>query len=336
MIVNPELIKGSVITSRIRLARNLENFPFKIYDEKIAKDIVKSVNRAVVKCDTFNLYYVSNMPSLELEAMKERHIISQNLIDNVKTGAVLVNTDETVSIMINEEDIIREQSFCRGFHLTEAYKRLDKIDDELSKNLQIAFDDRLGYLTACPTNLGTGLRASVMMFLPCLTESGKIRELFTEVSKLGLTIRGLYGEGSKSEGYMYQISNEVTLGVSEWQIIKSVEETVIQIINAEREEAERLYRKNKLKIMDMAKKSYGLLTNSVLLTNDEFLERISDVKFGAMMGVLDIDDIDAIDDLIVNVRPANLCLKQGKTLNSVDRDLVRAEIVGNKLRKLRG
>ena len=336
MIVNPDMLKGSVIKSRIRLARNLTGLPFKIRDNSLGREVVKNVNRALIKSDTFNLYYISNFSAYQLEALKERHLISQNLIDNKESGAVLINNNETLSIMINEEDIIREQCFEKGFHLQDCYKKLEKIDDELSKNLDIAFDKRLGYLTACPTNLGTGLRASVMMFLPSLTESGKIEDLAYEVSRLGLTIRGLYGEGSKAEGYMYQISNEVTLGATEEEIIKSVEETVVQIVNAERDESEKIFKKHKLEVMDEAKKSFGVLTNCVLLSYDEFLSRISDVKFGAIMGVLDIEDIEAIDDLIINVRPANICVKQDKLLSSTDRDLVRAEIVTNKLMKLRG
>ncbi len=336
MINNLDLLNGTVIMSRIRLARNLVGYPFRIPNSEIAREVVKGVNRALIKCDTFNLYYMSNFSSYQLEAMKERHLISQNLIDNKDSGAVLINTDETLSIMINEEDIIREQCFTKGLNLQECYKRLDRIDDELSKNLDIAFDKRLGYLTACPTNLGTGLRASVMMFLPSLTESGIIEDLVKEVSRLGLTVRGLYGEGSKAEGYMYQISNEVTLGVTEVDLLKTVEETVYRIATAERDQAERIFKKHKLEIMDEAKKSFGVLTNCVLLSYSEFLSRISDVKFGAILGVVDIEDIDALDDLIISVRPANLCVKQGKLLSAVDRDLVRAEIVSNKLMKLRG
>ncbi|MBQ6921958.1 MAG: ATP--guanido phosphotransferase, partial [Clostridia bacterium] len=288
----------------------------------------------LVKADTFNLYYIKNLDELTLESMKERHLISKNLIENVENGAVLINPDESLSIMINEEDVLREQCFMKGLRLSEAYKRIDLIDDEISKNLNVAFDREFGYLTACPTNLGTGMRASVLLFLPALTESGKISDLIEEAEELGLTVRGLYGEGSRAEGAMYQISNEVTLGISEYDIIKSVEESVLSICRAERELEEKLYVKKELITMDKAKKSFGVLTNAVLLSYNEFLSRIADVKLGAILGMINISDITAIDDLIVSVRPANLCMQYGKPLSEIDRDLFRAEVVGKKLLKL--
>ena len=336
MVINtPDLYAGNIIMTRIRLARNLSGYPFKISNPAVAKEIVKKVNRALVRTDTFNLFFVSNLSDIKLEAMKERHLVSQNLIENADCGAVLINQDESISVMVNEEDHIREQCFVSGLHLTEAYERLNKVDDDLAKNLDISFDNRFGYITACPTNLGTGMRASVMMFLPALTESGKIGALIREVAKLGLTVRGLYGEGSQAEGYIYQISNEVTLGVSEEQILREVEATVLDICAAERDEMKRLYVRNELKTMDKTRKSYGVLTNAVMLEYGEFLSHIAQVKLGAMLGMIDIADLNAIDELIIRVRPANVCEQYGKKLSALNRDLFRAEIVGKKLSKLK-
>ena len=334
--LNPDIFKGNIVMSRVRLARNLKNYPFKVENPALAKDLVKKVYRALVKSDTFNLYFMSNMSDVKLEAMKERHLISQNLIDNRSCGAALINQDESVSVMVNEEDIIREQCFMKGLRLNEAYKRLDKIDDDLEKNLELAFDSKLGYLTACPTNLGTGLRASVMLFLPALTVSGKISALIKEANKLGLTVRGLYGEGSEAEGYMYQISNEVTLGVSEYDIIREVQNTVEDICRAEREEMERIFVKNELKTMDRARKAFGILTNAIFLSYGEFLSHVAEVKLGAMLGYINIENVDEIDDLIIKARPANICEQYGKRLSTTDRDLFRAELVGKKLIKLKG
>ena len=334
-IMSPDVFKGNIVMTRVRLARNLKGFPFKVTDPEIARETVKMVNRALVRTDTFNLYYMAKLPELKLEAMKERHLISQNLIDNRNCGAVLINGDESISVMVNEEDVIREQCFMKGLSLFEAYKRLDKVDDDLCKNLDVAFDDNLGFLTACPTNLGTGLRASVMLFLPALTVSGRINALVKEVSKLGLTVRGQYGEGSNAEGYMYQISNEVTLGVSEHEIINQVQETVQAICEAERDMMKKVFIKDELKTMDRARKSYGVLTNAVLLGYDEFLSHIEQVKLGAMLGLINVSDTESIDDLIIRVRPANVCEQYGKKLSAVDRDLFRAEIVGKKLAKLK-
>ena len=333
-VLNPDLFAGNIIMSRVRLARNLRDMPFAL-DAFNGREVVKKVSRALVKTDTFNLYFVSNLDDITLEAMKERHLISNNLIANPECGAALVNSDESLSIMVNEEDVIREQCFMKGLRISEAYKRLDIIDDELAKNLDIAFDETLGYLTACPTNLGTGMRASVMMFLPALTESGRIKDLIAEAAEIGLTVRGLYGEGSKAEGCMYQISNEVTLGISEYDIIKSVEETVLSVCKLEREFEEKLYVKKELVTMDRAKKAFGVLTNAVLLPYTEFLTLIAEVKLGAMLGMINISDVEAIDDLIVAVRPANLCKQYGRPLTDTDRDLFRAELVGKKLLKLK-
>ena len=334
-ILSPDIFKGNIIMTRVRLARNLKGFPFKVTNPEIARESVKMVNRALVRTDTFNLYYMANLSELKLEAMKERHLISQNLIDNRKCGAVLINGDESISVMVNEEDVIREQCFMKGLSLSEAYKRLDRVDDDLCKNLDVAYDDKWGFLTACPTNLGTGLRASVMLFLPALTVSGRITALIKEVKKLGLTVRGLYGEGSNAEGYMYQISNEVTLGVSEYDIINQVEETVQAICEAERDMMKKIFIKDELKTMDRARKAYGVLTNAVLLGYNEFLSHIAEVKLGAMLGLINISDVESIDDLIIRVRPANVCEQYGKKLSAVDRDLFRAEIVGKKLAKLK-
>lgn len=334
-IVNPDMTEGNIVMTRVRLARNLAGYPFKVKDVATAKEIVKKVNRALVRTDTFNLFYMSNLSEIKLEAMKERHLISQNLIDNKACGAALINQTGDLSVMINEEDVIREQCFMKGLRLTEAYKRLDRVDDDLAKNLDLAYDAQLGYLTACPTNLGTGLRASVMMFLPALTESGKIGALIKEVAKLGLTVRGLYGEGSDAEGYMYQISNEVTLGVSEYDILREVEGTVIDICRAERDEMDRLYTRHQLKTMDKSRKSYGILTNAVMLSYSEFLSHIAQVKLGAMLGMINITELSELDDLIIDTRPANICEQYGKRLSSIDRDLYRAEMVSQKLAKLK-
>ncbi len=332
--LSSELLSGSIVTTRIRLARNLAEAPFKITDERAARGVIKAVERALAGVEDLKLLYVKNLSSIALEAMKERHAISLNLMDNAESGAVLINEDESVSVMVNEEDVIREQCIMKGLRLTEAYRRLEAVDDVLSKNLDIAYDDKFGYLTACPTNLGTGMRASVMMFLPALTESGKIKKVKAEIESRGLTMRGLYGEGSRAEGYNYQISNERTLGISEEEILREVEETVLEICKAERSEMERLYGKHELYAMDKAKKAFGVLTNAVLLSYDEFLSYAADVKLGAMLGVIGISDVEAIDDLIVSVRPANLCEQHGKKLSATDRDLFRAEITAKTLLKL--
>ena len=335
MIDNPELFRGNIIMSRVRLARNLNGLPFKINDKKLANEVVKKVNQSLVKSGTFNLYYMSNLDEITKASMVEKHLISKALKDNDQTGAVLISQDKSISIMVHEEDVLRQQCFMKGLRLMEAYKKIDRIDDEISKNLDFAFSESLGYLTACPTNLGTGLRASVMMFLPALTESGRIAELAENLSELGLTVRGLYGEGSSAEGAIYQISNEVTLGVSEYDVIKRVEKAVLEICDLERKESTALYKGKELRVMDRAKRAFGILTNAVLLDYKEFLGYIAGVKLGAMLGMIPITDIEEIDDLIISVRPAVISEQYGKRLSAIDRDLYRAEVVANKLLKIK-
>ena len=328
-----EVLTGNIIMTRIRLARNVYGAPFSLTDMDLSEEIIKNVSRSLVNFGSFDLYRMAELSEERAESMKEKHLISSRLMKN-PAGAALIDENEGVSVMIGEEDVLREQCFKKGLCLYEVYDKLDRIDDEICKNTDIAFDKDLGFLTACTTNLGTGLRASVMMFLPALTESGKMNDLVAEMDRLGLTVRGLYGEGSKAEGCVYQISNEITLGLSEYEILELVENAVITVCKAERAESERLFGSAELTVMDRAKKSYGILTNAVLLSYDEFITELARVKLGAMMGFIDIRDLPRLDDLAVAVRPANLSLAYGKRLNETERDLYRAETVRKVLSEL--
>ena len=330
-----EVLTGNIIMTRIRLARNVYGAPFSLTDMDLSEEIIKNVSRSLVNFGSFDLYRMAELSEERAESMKEKHLISSRLMKN-PAGAALIDENEGVSVMIGEEDVLREQCFKKGLCLYEVYDKLDRIDDEICKNTDIAFDKDLGFLTACTTNLGTGLRASVMMFLPALTESGKMNDLVAEMDRLGLTVRGLYGEGSDGEGYVYQISNEVTLGVTERDILDSVNNAVLRICEAERAVEDKLYGgKKQLNVMDKAKKSYGILTNAVLLDYNEFLKYTAQVKIGAILGLLPINDIDKIDDLIIKVRPYNLCVEYGRKLTETDEKLYRAETVGKELTLLK-
>ena len=336
MDYRPELADNNIVLSRVRLARNIKGRPFCVKDKRLASQIVKEVAVAAGRAGNFKLYYLSMMTPLMRESLKEKHLVSSALIENAALGAVLINADESVSVMIHEEDVLREQCFMRGLTLNEAYKRLDYLDDELAKNIDFAFDEKLGYLTACPTNVGTGLRASVMLFLPALTESGKMAEVAREVERLGLTVRGAYGEGSKAEGNLYQVSNEVTLGVSERQVIESVEEAVLRVCDCERETLKTHYAQNMLVTENKCRRALGILENSVLLSYGEFLEYISDVKLGVSLGFFDFENPQAIDDLTITARPANLCARYARQLSERERDYYRADFVKNSIAKIRG
>jgi len=328
-------IDYTVISTRVRLARNISGYPFpsKLKDETKAKEIVRKVNTAVSKLDSFNLYFMNNISESSAISLKEKYLISNDLIANHNYGAVLINKAEDISIMINEEDHIRSQCFMRGLNLKEAYSRISEVDDKLSNSLTYAFDKDLGYLTACPTNLGTALRASVMLFLPALSQKNYMTEIIREVSRLGLTVRGIYGEGSDADGYMYQISNEVTLGVSEEKILSIVEDAVNKIVVLENKTRKEINLADPIGMKDITKRSFGILTNCAKISSKEFLQHIANVKLGISLGYIKLKEPMVLDNLIVAVRPANINILSGKDLIAVERDIYRAEYVKEILTK---
>ncbi len=327
MIYNPSLLDNNIVTSRIRLARNIDGLPFDIKDLTVAKEVVKKTAYALDKIGDFTLYTLLKMPYMQKESMKENHLISNALTENSYKSAVFVDTEESVSIMVHEEDVFRFQCMRRGLSISDCYKKISAIDDSLSKTLNFAFDKKLGYLTACPTNLGTGLRASVMLFLPALTESKNIKKIIEWTDKLGLTVRGVYGEGSKADGCLYQISNEVTLGVSERDIISEVEETILTVCESELNEEKRLYSQNQLQVQNRCYIAYQNLKQVVAISYKDFLRLITDLKLGVILGYFDFANPQAIDDLAVSVRPMTLCYKYGVDLTERESAVLRAEVI---------
>ena len=227
--------------------------------------------------------------------------------------------------MINEEDHLREQYIVDGLNLTFAYRKISEIDDELSKELRFAFDAQLGYLTACPTNLGTGMRASAMLFLPGLTRTKKMNSLIRQISCFGHTVRGVYGEGSVAEGYLYQISNEVTLGVDESYILSEVQRAVLSIVNLEARSRKQLRGDDYVGIKDECCRAYGILSNCASVSYAEFIKLVSDVKLGVALGFLETERFAMLDELAAAARPANISLLADGPLSSSERDIYRAE-----------
>ncbi|MDE6868397.1 MAG: ATP--guanido phosphotransferase, partial [Clostridia bacterium] len=300
---------GIVVSTRIRLARNIEGFPFPSHlkDEKQAKEIIRLVSSGLSKLDEFRLMYMDSVSDEQAVCLMENHLISPKLIKNRKYSAALINREDNVSIMINEEDHLREQTLIKGLDLKLAYETMSEIDNKIANYMKFAFDEQLGFLTACPTNLGTGLRASVMQFLPALTMNGLMPKLIRGISRLGLTVRGIYGEGSDAEGYLYQISNEVTLGVTEEEILKQVGEVVKKVGELEENERRVIMNSPKaLDIQDECMRAYGILTNCAKVSSNEFVRLASKVKLGACLGYIGLSDVSEIDDLIVKMRPTNI------------------------------
>lgn len=320
-----------VISTRIRLARNLKSFPFK---EKITKkqqlelneQVKEALSRANFGDTKWNLLYLQELSDMEQLSLVERHLVSRQFIENPENKLLVLSEDQSVSIMVNEEDHLRIQTLASGLNLSGAYRICDKLDDLLDEHLDYAFDDALGYLTVCPTNLGTGLRASVMLHLPALERSQIIPQLIKTVSRLGLTIRGTYGEGTGVVGATYQISNQVTLGLSEKTAVSNLQNVVQQIIENERAARAEII-KNNIDMIDEICRSYGILKYAKLLDSNEFYTHISNVRLGVSEGILDEVSLVTLNGLLNRVGTATLCAESGQRLNPKERDYSRAKIV---------
>ncbi len=326
-------IENVAVSTRIRLARNAADFPFpnRLRDKKQAWSIVDMVEAALKTTEKFRFYRMNAVSDEQTAFLKERYLISQTLIDNRSVSAALVSKDESISIMIHEEDHLREQYFLKEFDLQKAYERISGIDDIISEHIPFAYDETLGFLTACPTNLGTGLRASVMLFLPALSRRNRMRPIISELKSKGLTVRGVYGEGSGTEGDLFQVSNEITLGWSEEEILTVVERAVKRIVEMELLERERMQQEQGMSLADAVLRSYGILTNCALIDASEFMLRMSDVKLGLALGWFE-GSMEELDNLIVDMRPANINRLYGAPLDARGRDLYRAEYAGKVLR----
>lgn len=328
-----------VLSSRIRLARNIDKMPFphKLSIEK-GREIVPLVEDAFYRSVHMREEYVTNYlcdrDIIANQVYLERHLISKNLINNSDKAAFIIDKNETVSVMINEEDHIRIQCITSSLNLEEAYDLSNKIDNLLEENLSYAFDEKLGYITSCPTNIGTGLRASVMIHLPTLSLNNKMNGVINAVSQVGMTVRGLYGEGSKAFGNIYQISNQVTLGLSEEEIISNLEAVVKQIINEENLLREDLIKNYKYEIEDRIYRALGTLKSAVLLNSNECIKLLSDVRLGVEMGIIkDVDNV-ILNNLLVDTQAASIQQINKEKLSNKGIELNRAKLVKERLAKV--
>lgn len=325
-----------VLSSRIRLARNIEKVPFpNRLNEEQGREVINRVEDAFyISSNTKDIYtsnYLWKFDEITVNSFLEKHLISPRLINNYNKSAFVLDKDETVSIMINEEDHVRLQCITAGLNLTEAFEVADRLDNLLEDKLDYAFDEKLGYLTACPTNLGTGLRASVMIHLPALSFNNEINELFNAVTQVGMTIRGLYGEGSYAEGNIYQISNQISLGLSEEEILNNLRAVVNQIINQENKLRERILRNHAYELEDKIYRSLGILKSAVIMSSKECLSLLSNLRMGIEMGIIKDVNTEIINELFVSLQPATLQLLTSKKLTDRERDIERAKLVREKL-----
>ncbi len=323
---NPEI----VISTRIRLARNLKDIPFP-HMLKNKEDISNKIKDAVFNSGStlakdFEDVNLDKIPDGEKKKLSEAHLLSRQMLAGGNHHC-LVNKDKTMSLMIMEEDHIRQQVILGGYMLEEAYEICNKVDDVLSENLDFAFDEKLGYLTACPTNVGTGLRASVMLHLPALSMTGKIDRIVQSAGNVGIAVRGYDGEGSKAEGFFYQISNQITMGATEREIIDRVKNVTDQIISFEKEARESILKNNKAEIEDRVWRSYGILKYARKVTSKEATSMLSDVLTGINMGIIKTETSPSLMELIVGAQPAGI----GTDISPEERDIKRAEFIRNNL-----
>ena len=317
----------AVVSTRIRLARNLRDYPFPVrLSAEKARQIVDQVGGALQDCGIkFHRIDLDAIPDTLRAAMIERHLVSPDFINEQDGRAVFLSDDNTVSIMVNEEDHIRLQVILDGFELNSAYALADKIDNILSKKLNFAFHERLGYLTQCPTNLGTGMRASVMLHLPALQMSDAVNRIGANLSKLGLTMRGLYGESSKPAGAFFQLSNQVTLGISEKAAIDNLQNITTQLIAQEMRARETLL--NKIEAQDQIHRALGILKTARLMDHGEAMRLLSLVRLGVSAKLIETLSTDSLDKLMVEIQPASMMTRYGDDMSPRDRDIKRAEIL---------
>lgn len=324
--------KDVVISTRIRLARNLKGVKFpQSIDENRSEEIIARVKNSILTDDSINKEYsyhrLKEINPIDRKTLVEEHIISPGLLQNIDNSGYLLRKDQKVTIMINEEDHIRMQILYPGLDLEKAWEQANKLDDVIEKKINYAFDEKLGYLTACPTNIGTGMRASVMLHLPSLVYTNEINRILQAVNQIGLTVRGLYGEGSNAIGNLFQISNQTTLGETEEEIIEKLKSIVIQIINKERKARKAIYNNMKIDIEDKVYRSIGILQNARILTSKEAMDLLSDVKMGIEMDIIENIEANTINKLMIQSQPANIQKRSDKDLTSRERDIKRAELI---------
>jgi protein arginine kinase len=317
-----------VISSRIRLARNLAQFPFpNRADEAVRTEIERLLQDRISRLEigtVFDYVDVSTLENLDRQFLVERQLISREHAESHGSRGVGISGEENVSLMINEEDHLRIQVLRSGFALDDCWHEIDRLDDAIEEHVTYAFSEQLGYLTACPTNVGTGIRVSVMLHLPALVITKEIQKVFQALQKISLAVRGLYGEGSQAMGDFYQISNQVTLGQSEEKLIASVKDVVPNIIEYERRVRNELVKENRQQLHDKVSRAYGILKSAQSISSEETMHLLSSVRMGINLGLIDDLKIPTVNELFIHTQPAHLQKLRRKHLESAERNEARA------------
>ncbi len=327
--------EGIVVSSRVRLARNLRDSAFPGWAgeeecERIWKEL-QPVLQAPGAVSPSVAVGMAELDPLDRQILFERHLISREQAEKGRGSGVVISEDERLSVMVNEEDHLRMQAMRPGLDIVETWKAMDRLDTGLEKSVRYAFSPRLGYLTACPTNVGTGLRASVMLHLPGLVLMGEINPIIKGVSKIGLAVRGLWGEGTEAIGNMFQVSNQISLGDKEESIVAGIEQIALEMVEHEKNARTRLLEKREVVLKDHVGRARGILQNAHILTSKEALELLSALRLGVDLGILGGVDRRVVDELLLMTQPAHLQKTEGKKLKPKDRDRARADLVRKRL-----
>ena len=327
-----------VLSSRIRLARNIDQFQFSFLNssEEALKVIEAAKSRikkgSFANTGNMDLLMMDELQPLQKRILVEKHLISPHLAENANHGACLLSENEEISIMINEEDHIRIQCLYPGLQLLEALNTAFQIDDWLEEEINYAFDEKVGYLTSCPTNVGTGLRASVMLHLPGLVMTQQLNRVIPAINQLGLVVRGIYGEGSEALGNIFQISNQITLGKSERDIVEDLKSVVGQIVSQERSVRDTLVKTSNIQLEDRVYRSFGVLTNSRIIETKEAAKCLSDVRLGIDIGYIKDIPRNILNELMILTQPGFLQQYAGGPLRPNERDIRRASLIRERLK----
>lgn len=325
--IGPE--QDVVLSTRVRLARNLADLPFSLMmEESDRKELLGRVEEILPRLGGYlTLKKMSELDEIGIRKLLEEHLISKERVDGV-----LLSDDKKVSVLVNEEDHLRIQAIVAGFDPAGALDLANRIDDALEEALPYAFDPEWGYLTSCATNMGTGLRLSVMVHLPALQQLKQIGNLRESLSKIGLTVRGLYGEGTDADGAVYQISNQITMGVTETELVEKVTAAMNQVIKMERSAVKELKERFLERFSDPIWRAYGILTYARRLSGREFMNLYSQVRLGVALGILPLEETVAFRELFVTAQAGMLMAESGGELSPEERDLKRAELVRSVLK----
>lgn len=323
-----------VLSSRIRLARNLEGVPFPpAMKPEHSRTVMNAAERVVESLNAgtglgrYMLFAIRDLSDLDRAVLVEKHLISPQHADNSRFGAVILREDECVSIMVNEEDHFRIQALSSGLQLAETLRLANAVDDVMDRVVKYAFSPQIGYLTCCPTNVGTGLRASVMLHLPALTLTGQAAEVLSAVSKLNMVVRGLYGEGTEAIGNVYQVSNQVSLGRTESDIASNLSGVARRIIEQERDARSKLMSGIGIQLEDRVFRAWGTLREARIITSEEALRLWSDVRLGVCLGLIKSLPLARLDELLVLSRPGYIQRSAGEKLEPLQRDIRRAKMI---------